>query len=257
MNQQTENLPRVLLVDDDQSMHLWAKRHLSGGYTLVSAFNGREGLEAFKEFIPDIVLVDVDMPEMNGFAVCMAIRGLPEGRNTPLLMVTGNEDAETISSSFMAGATDYVLKPVNWKVLAHRLSYLVKASNVVERLEKNQLRFSKVQKMAKLGHWEWHIADDRMQWSDEIYEIFELDRESFFPNQQLFLDRIHSGDRSYVECAYAKACESRETMKIEFQIVTGSGGKRFVGQQIEALLSPQKQLKGLIGTLKDITERKE
>lgn len=257
MSQLSENLPQILLIDDDRTMHLWAKRQLSGGFKLVSAFDGRQGIDAFKEHMPDIVLVDIDMPEMNGFAVCAAIRELPEGRNTPLLMVTGNEDAEKITSSFIAGATDYVLKPVNWTVLIHRLGYLVKASNVLERLERNESRLSKIQKMAKLGHWEWHICDNRMQWSDEIYEIFELNKDSFIPSQQSFLDRIDLEDRLYVEEAFEKAIRCKEIMKIEFQIVTSNGGKRFVGQQIESVLNRNHQLVGLIGTIQDITERKE
>lgn len=257
MNQFFERMPQVLLIDDDQTMHLWANRQLSGNFKLISAFNGRDGIDAFKEYFPDIVLVDIDMPEIDGLAVCHAIRNLPEGRNTPLLMVTGNEESEKINSSFVAGATDYVLKPVNWKVLIHRLGYLVKASNVLERLEKNEVRLSKVQKMARLGHWEWPVHEQLMNWSDEIYQIFELNRDSFIPTYQLFLDQINPIDRAYVEESFDKAIEEKSNLKIEFQILTGQGGNRFVGQQIEVVLNRQQQLVALIGTIQDITERKE
>lgn len=257
MNQFSEKMPQVLLVDDDQTMHLWANRQLSGNFKVISAFNGRDGIDAFKDHCPDIVLVDIDMPELDGLAVCLAIRNLPEGRNTPLLMVTGNEESEKISSSFVAGATDYVLKPVNWKVLIHRLGYLVKASNVMERLEQNEVRLSKVQKMARLGHWEWPVSNERMHWSDEIYEIFELDRDNFIPSYQLFLAQVNPMDRAYVKEAFDKALDEKTNLKIEFQISTGNGGKRFVGQQIETVLNRQQQLIALIGTIQDITERKE
>ncbi len=258
MSQITDTLPKVLVVDDDQTMHLWAKRHLSGsGFKLVSAFDGREGIEAFKQHLPDVVLVDIDMPGMDGFSVCMAIRGLPEGRNTPLLMVTGNEDAERINSSFVAGATDFVLKPVNWKVLIPRLSHLLKASNTLQQLEKKESRLSKAHKMAKLGHWEWHVVDDKMHWSDEIYEIFELNRDSFIPDQQSFLDRIKPSDRSFVEETFDKVIENKEAAAIEFQIVTGKDRQRHIGLQIEIVENQHRQLVGLLGTIQDITERKD
>ena len=106
----SENSKLVLVIDDDQTAHLWARRYLlTAGFSLISALNGYEGIEAFKKHSPDIALVDIDMPGIDGFETCAGIRALPNGKNTPLLMVTGTEDAERVSSSYTAGATDFVL----------------------------------------------------------------------------------------------------------------------------------------------------
>ena len=95
MSQSDNSLRLVLVIDDDQTAHLWVRRYLSAAeFTLISALNG---IEACKQYSPDIVLVDIHMLGIKGFATCAAIRALPNGKNTPLLMVTDTEDAERVA----------------------------------------------------------------------------------------------------------------------------------------------------------------
>jgi diguanylate cyclase (GGDEF)-like protein len=259
MNQSEIALPLVLIIDDDQTLHLWAKRHLSAaGFEIVSAFNGSDGIEAFKKHSPDIVLVDIEMPEMDGFATCSGIRCVPGGNNTPLLMVTGTEDAIRIEKSYLAGATDFIVKPINWQVLIHRLRYMVRASKVFLELERSESRLSKAQQMARLGHWEWNIVDNKLYWSDEIYKIFQQNRGSFSPDQSGFLNLVHAADRLYVEEGFDKAIKNHTALTIEYRIITGTSGQQhFIGQQIEIIENQQNQLVALTGTIQDITERKD
>jgi diguanylate cyclase (GGDEF)-like protein/PAS domain S-box-containing protein len=247
----------VLVIDDDQTLHLWAQRQLlASGFKLVSAYNGSDGIAAFKIHLPAIVLVDIDMPDMDGFAACAAIRGLPEGKSTPVLMVTGTEDADKIASSYSAGATDFVVKPINWKVLIHRLHYMVKASHVLHQLKQSQARLSKAQQMAKLGHWEWSMRTNALYWSDEIFAIFELNRERLSADLLKFLNMIHPEDRHLVEQGFDQAIKKQATVTIEYRIITGLGNASMVEQQIETIKDVHGELTGLTGTLQDITERK-
>jgi diguanylate cyclase (GGDEF)-like protein len=255
---ESEKPQLVLVIDDDQTAHLWARRYLStAGFTLISAFNGYEGVDAFKKYSPDIVLVDIDMPGIDGFATCSAIRELPNGKNTPLLMVTGTEDAERVASSYKAGATDFVVKPVNWKVLIHRLHYMVKASSLLKQLEKSETRLSKAQQMARLGHWEWYFVDDKIYWSDEVFMIFQLDKNLFMPDRTNVQAMIHAEDKAFVQESFDNVVKNKTIMTIEYRIVIGTNVQRFVGQQIELIESYNHELLGLTGTIQDITERKE
>jgi diguanylate cyclase (GGDEF)-like protein len=259
MSQRENSLPLVLVIDDDQTVHLWAKRYLStAGFMLISALNGYEGIEAFKLYLPDIVLIDIDMPGIDGFVTCSAIHELPNGKNTPLLMVTGTEDAERVASSYVAGATDFVVKPVNWKVLIHRLHYMIKASNLLRQLERSETRLSKAQQLAKLGHWEWYFVDEtKMYWSDEVFIIFQLIKDDFVPTPANFQTMIHADDRLHVQAAFDEVIKNRTVVNIEHRIVTRTGQQRFVEQQIEMIGSPTDQLAGITGTIQDITERKD
>ncbi len=250
-------LPQVLIIDDDQTVHLWAKRHLTfAGFKLISALSGDEGVALFQAHFPDIVLVDVEMPGMDGFEACAKIRELPNGKNTPILMVTGTEDTERVAASFDAGATDFVVKPVNWKVLVHRIGYMVKASSILHQLEKSQIRLSKAQKMAKLGHWELNLIDNKLYWSDEIFDIFHRDKAAFIPDQASFLNLVDDRDKLLVAEAFEKAINNQVPVTLDYQLKTEAAApEAFVEQQIELVLNAEQQPIGLTGTIQDISER--
>ena len=259
MMAQYENiLPLVLVIDDDMVMHLWAKRHLlDAGFELVFASNGLEGLKKFQEFSPDIVMVNSEMPVLDGFDTCVRLRQLPNGKNVPLLIVTDSEDAEHIESAYLAGATDFVIKPINWRVLIQRLRYMVKASRVLHRLEKSESRLARAQQMARLGHWEWTFVNDVLYWSDEIYQNFLIDKNSFKLNHQTFLERINYADRLYVQECFNRVINTGEAITIEYRIDTTEDKPRYINQQIEVAKNTQGKIIGLAGTIQDITERRE
>jgi diguanylate cyclase (GGDEF)-like protein/PAS domain S-box-containing protein len=258
MNYPDTHLPVVLLIDDDQTLHLWANRNLPGaGFKLISCFDGMKGIEAFKEHAPHIVMIDIEMPNMDGFETCAQIRSLPMGKNTPLVMMTVTEDPQRIAQSYSAGATDFVVKPINWKVLAQRLHYMVKASNNLHKLAESELRLSKAKKMARLGDWEWQANDEILYWSNEIYSMVELDRHEIIPNTNNFNDFIHPADLPYVRQHLRKAIKTKKAGTIEFRIITSRKRERFVSQQIETITNHKGLLTGLTGTIQDISERKD
>jgi diguanylate cyclase (GGDEF)-like protein len=257
MNQAYASQPVVLLIDDDQTVHLWANRNLPGiGFKLISRFNGAEGVEAFIEYSPTVVIIDIEMPLMDGFETCIKIRSLPNGKNIPLVMMTVTEDSQRIAQAYTSGATDFVVKPLNWKILAQRLHYMVKANNNVLKLEQSEYRLSKAKKMARLGDWEWQVNDDKLYWSDEIYSMVELEKSEFTPDTDNFKDYIHASDIPYVSHHLAKVIKSKGTNNIEFRIVTSTKQERYVSQHIEAVENHKTQLTSLIGTVQDITEFK-
>ena len=120
--------PRVLLVDDDLIPRVLARAALEGaGFDVEEARNGREAVAAFQRLRPALVLMDAVMPEMDGFAACTAIRALPGGDRTPILMMTGLDDVESIRRAFEVGATDFATKPVHGSILGFRVGHLIRA----------------------------------------------------------------------------------------------------------------------------------
>ncbi len=256
MNQ--SNQPVVLLIDDDQTVHLWASRNLPGaGFKLISCFNGEEGVKAFKEDTPNIVIVDIEMPVMDGFETCIEIRRLSTGKNVPLVMMTVTEDPQRIAQAYCLGATDFVVKPFNWKILAQRLHFMVKANNNLLKLSQSEHRLLRAKKMARLGDWEWQINQETVSWSDEIYSMAELDSNHFNPDTQNFKDFIHPDDLPKVELHITDAIKTKKSANIEFRIISASKQVRFVSQHVEAIENHKAQLTSLIGTVQDITEFKE
>src|SRR5215510_1981944 len=125
----------ALVIDDDEVMRLLVQESLAGiDVDVVAAADGESGIAAFERARPDIVLLDVVMPGLDGYAVCERLRASPSGARTPILMITGLDDDDSIARAYDAGATDFVTKPILWPILAHRVRYVLRSSEATERI---------------------------------------------------------------------------------------------------------------------------
>lgn len=141
MNPAKESIanPLVLVADDDPTMRMLIRESIEqANFTVIEVENGRAALDAFDGRRPDVVVMDVKMPEMDGFTACREIRQRPFGEHVPVLMVTGLDDLESINRAFEMGATDFVCKPINWAVLTHHVRYLLRASRAIQDLSASQ-----------------------------------------------------------------------------------------------------------------------
>ena len=108
--------------------------------------NGAAALDAALAQEVAIILLDVDMPGLDGYTVCRRLREVPRLASVPIVMVTGHEDTSAIDRAFNAGATDYISKPVNWALLPHRLAYILRNAASVRALADRE---SKVRTLSK------------------------------------------------------------------------------------------------------------
>jgi DNA-binding response OmpR family regulator len=118
---------RILIVDDDPDMvevTTYALR--KQGYQIVAATDGREAVQRWREDRPDLVLLDIGLPRLNGIEVCRAIR---ESSSTPVIMVTGYGEEERVVQGFQAGADDYVVKPFSLRQLTMRIRAVLNRSH--------------------------------------------------------------------------------------------------------------------------------
>ncbi|WP_199247911.1 hybrid sensor histidine kinase/response regulator [[Phormidium] sp. ETS-05] len=123
---QENNAPLILVVDDDRTTRMMLRRAMeSEGYRVAQASNGLECLESCRHLMPNMVLLDAKMPVMDGFECCSQLQNLPGGKSTPVLMITGLEDEESVERAFSAGARDYITKPIHWAVLRYRVRRLL------------------------------------------------------------------------------------------------------------------------------------
>ena len=132
-----QDRPVILLIEDDDSLRIALRLSLTpAGYHVIEAADGPSGLKAYSAHRPDLVLLDLMMPGMDGFTTCARLRELPDGGFVPVLVVTAMEDRNSIDRAFQMGVTDYITKPVNQEVLRLRVRHLLSAT----RAEKMMLR---------------------------------------------------------------------------------------------------------------------
>jgi PAS domain S-box-containing protein len=138
-NNATIKRPLVLVADDDATVRILARESLEqAGFEVEEIEKGTEVLSAFERFRPDAVLLDVILPELDGFSVCAALRKMPGGDFLPVLMLTGMDDIDSIYRAYEVGATDFVIKPINWTILGNRVQYMLRASQVTRDLVKSE-----------------------------------------------------------------------------------------------------------------------
>jgi len=124
----------VLIADDDPHLRSILRRMLEGqGHRVEEAVNGAQCIEAFEQLKPDVILLDVMMPVMDGFTACARLRQLPGGDRIPIVMISVLDDHQSVTRAFEAGATDYMTKPLNVQILLNRLHYMLSAMRT-ERL---------------------------------------------------------------------------------------------------------------------------
>jgi diguanylate cyclase len=129
---------RIAIIADDEELGriLLAETASESGLTPLAFDNGAAALNAALSHDVAIVLLDVDMPGLDGYAVCRRLREEPSFASVPIVIVTGHEDSAAINLAFEAGATDFISKPVNWVLLPRRLAYILRNSAAAERIEK-------------------------------------------------------------------------------------------------------------------------
>ena len=121
---------KILLVDDEQDILEFLSYNLiKEGCDVITANNGKEGLELAKKHTPDLILLDVMMPEMDGMEVCENLRSIEKLDNTFIIFLTARSEEYSELSGFTAGADDYITKPIKPKLLISRINAILRRSN--------------------------------------------------------------------------------------------------------------------------------
>ncbi|MCG8575612.1 MAG: response regulator transcription factor [Flavobacteriales bacterium] len=117
----------ILIIDDEPDIRLLVKYNLEKeGYIVLEAENGKRGVEIAAESNPDLILLDVMMPEMDGIETCEMLKNIPELKGTMICFLTARGEDYSQIAGFEAGADDYITKPVKPKLLISRISAILR-----------------------------------------------------------------------------------------------------------------------------------
>ena len=253
--------PRILVVDDDAGARRLTRATLNkAGFTVIEAANGQLALDAIALALPDLVLLDVSMPVMDGFTACEALRRMPGGGRIPVAMITGLDDTPSIDRAFEVGATDFITKPINWSVLPHRVRYMLRASSAIHDLEQNERRLSNAQRIGEMGDWEWRIDHDCIVPSAQAWRLFGHAEAAiaFAAEPGQFFAPVYPEDQDRLQRACEQATANGEGFAIDHRILLADGTVRHVHQQVEVIeRDAQGRALRLAGAVHDITRRKD
>ena len=142
---------RILVADDEPTSRLLMRAALAkSGFAVSLAVDGEDALRQFQANPCDMVMLDVEMPGMDGYQVCAALRA-EAGDELPIVMVTGMDDVDSIERAYESGATDFIAKPINWSLIGHRVKYLFRSSVAMLELRTAHARNADMHTSAAAG----------------------------------------------------------------------------------------------------------
>jgi len=248
--------PLLLAVDDDIIIRSMLKKALQRqGYDVIEAINGAEAVELFRKYRPDMVLLDVLMPVMNGFETCDAMRKLDPEATVPIIMLTGLDDVSSVDKAFESGATDFITKPINWSLFTQRVRYSLRARNMDFALRKSQLRVRHALQVAMLGYWDWDLLNDDFQMPASVLKMLGLNIKEL-KGVDGFIKLVPQEDKERIKHALYDAKDRGTRFEMEHRIMAADKTERYIYQHCEVLMSDSGKPLHALGTIQDITALK-
>lgn len=250
--------PKILIADDDPLSRLFVKNALEpAGMVVLEATGGKDALAKFEAIGPDLVILDIMMPDMDGYLTCSRVRSLPRGKRVPILVLTGLDDAQSIGQAYQHGATDFITKPVNATILCHHVRYMLRTNNVLHALIRSESRLELAQRIARIGNWDWNPTTNRFTMSNELCRLVGVRPQDFAGTFEAFLALVHADDRPIVTGALQKLVGQHTPCDIDHRIVLPNDTDFIIHLQAEGVREEETDDITVIGTAQDITERKQ
>ena len=244
----------MLIVDDDDAMRFVAMDTLQdAGFNVVEAIDGEDALGKFNRYQPDLVLLDLVMPGIDGYETCSRIRSMQGSEHVPIMIMTGLDDAESINRAFEAGATDFITKPLNHLILEQRTRYILRTSTILKTLEQRESRLENAERIAKLGSWSWDTRDRKLFVSREFKRVLDLPEDTNLTLDDIYA-KLSQEEKKRVLQLYNKAIKGGEKSLVVEHNFTDSQGltKRLRHEAEFDFRGSQDYI--ITGTILDITE---
>lgn len=268
---------RILVVDDEPVNIRLMTAALKGDYDVLTAKNGLDAICQIKSHSPDLILLDVMMPDLSGFDVCRIIKADELIAHIPVIFLTALNSADNETRGLELGGIDYLTKPINFALLKLRLRnhIVLLERNELVKQQRNQLgqlleiltereealrqsdeRLNMALAASHMGVWDWDVRTNAVIWSSEVHEIVGLNE--FDGNFETFAELLHPDDAARVIDTVNRAVAQRSSNYTdEFRIIRPDGEERWLSNLGRVIYAADGMPLQLIGTVHDITDRKQ
>jgi len=248
---------RILVVDDEELTRLFATQTLAAdGFDVREADDGVNALAIAQQYRPELIILDVLMPGKTGFEVCKELRCTREFRNTPILVMTGLDDPDSVKHAYDAGATDFVTKPISWALLCHRVQYLLRGKDALEQLARNQVLLANAQRLAGVSTFDWNHETNCIHVQGDMFTDVLGAQPRGEVDMHAFLSLLHEDDRSTVHAAMQECLSNRSVCELDCRLHSAQSTERFAHLQCETTCAMDGSPLWTHGTFQDITDRK-
>ena len=258
----------ILVIDDENSNILILTQILSPEYTVYAAKNGQDAIAAAKKYMPDIILLDIIMPDMDGYEVISALKNLEKIKDIPVIFVSGLNSAGDEEKGLDFGVADYITKPFSPAIVKLRVKNQIKLIEQFRAAEYDILKYKLANDALKIALWDMDVANEdlvnsnnRFTWSQEFRSMLGFSSESEFPNVlRSWSERLHPEDKDRTLNAFTAHINDKTgktIYDIEYRLMMKNGEYRY----FKALGTTFRDSTGVplrvAGALMDITEKKQ
>jgi PAS domain S-box-containing protein len=252
---------RILWADDNADMREYVRRLLSAHWQVEAVADGRAALELARRAPPDLVLADVMMPELDGFALLEALRNNARTRTVPVILLSARAGEEAKIEGFAAGADDYLVKPFSARELVARVRTHIEMKREREELaakrHESDARFRMAVAAARLGVWDADAATLDGEGDDNLLRILGLPTGQNRLRAEQWKRLVHPEDRARVIEALSVAINRSEPFDIEFRVVRPDGEIRWLAGHGDRLPPRGSSGARIIGIAQDVTAHKK
>lgn len=257
--------PSILVVDDTPAnLHLLDELLRHQGYQVRLFPRGAMALKAASAHPPDLILLDIMMPDMDGFEVCRQLKADPALRDIPVIFISALADTDHKVNAFAQGGMDYVTKPfqedeVLARVRTHLALYAMQReqarqqARLAELVDERTADLLRAQRVAHIGSWKLDLNTQALSWSPETYRLFGVPEGTPLVLDD-FLAKVHPDDRDTVARHWAQALQGLP-YDVEHRIAPPAAAT-WVRERAEFAFSPDGKPQTVWGTAQDISEVK-
>jgi len=248
----------LLVVDDNRANRdLLSRRLALQGYRVTVAENGHEAVAHAERDAFDLILLDVEMPGVNGFAVLERLRQTRSQTQLPIIMVTGRTDDGDIVEAFRLGANDYVTKPIDFPVALARIATHLSHKWTVEDLRDSEERYALAVRGANDGLWDWNLITQDVHWSPRWKAMLGYEDSEVSTSPDEWFKRVHHEDLARVQdTLQAHLGNPNGHFESEHRLLHRNGTFRWMLCRGAAIRNAAGVATRLAGSLTDITDAK-
>jgi PAS domain S-box-containing protein len=191
---------RILIVDDNEmNRDMLARRLERKGYHVGLASSAHELMDRIKLDSIDLVLLDIEMPEISGLEALQGIRELYSPIELPVIMVTARNQSEDVVKALGMGANDYLTKPVDFAVALARVGTQLSHKKAQEGLKESEERYALAARGANDGLWDWNLTTNMVYFPARWKSMLGCQEDEIADKPEEWFDRIHESDRERVK----------------------------------------------------------
>ena len=249
---------RLLIVDDNEmNRDMLARRLARKGYVIGLAESAKELLPRVKEDGIDLVLLDIEMPEVTGLDALQVLRESYSPIELPIIMVTAKNQSDDIVKALEMGANDYLTKPVDFPVALARIGTQLSHKQAQEALRESEERYALAARGANDGLWDWNLVTGAVYFSPRWKAMLGFLEDEIDDRLEEWLGRIHDADRERVKeeiAAHQRGLTPH--FESEHRLLHKDGGFRWMLSRGLAVHDRTGKALRMAGSQTDITERK-